>query len=125
MHFVKDLNEEDQRAVREGLNEDSLAIYDLLIKPDLTSKEIKRIKDVASGLLKILQHELSKIQDFRAKQATRDDIKLTIRNYLWDEKTGLPNSFDPQAIEEKTEAIFEHIYVHFNQGNGESTTSRT
>lgn len=119
MRFVKDLNEEDQRAVREGLNEESLAFFDLLIKPNLTSREIKRIKDVAAGLLKTLQKELSKIQDFRAKQGTRDEIKLTIRDYLWNEKTGLPESFDPDEIESKTEAIFEYVYLHFDHKNND------
>jgi hypothetical protein len=33
--------------VREGLDEESLAVFDLLKKPDLSAGEIKRIKAVA------------------------------------------------------------------------------
>lgn len=35
LKFVKDLNEEENRFMREGLDEESLAIFDLLSKPDL------------------------------------------------------------------------------------------
>ena len=52
IRFVNELDEEDSRAVREGLNEESLAIFDLLKKQDLSPSEIKRIKDVAIGLLR-------------------------------------------------------------------------
>jgi type I restriction enzyme R subunit len=38
LKLVKDLDEEENRAMREGLDEESLAIFDLLKKPDLTSK---------------------------------------------------------------------------------------
>jgi len=31
---VQELDEEESRAVREGLDEETLAIYDLLVKPD-------------------------------------------------------------------------------------------
>ena len=42
LNLVEDLSVEKQRAVREGLNdEETLALYDLLIKPDLTARDIK------------------------------------------------------------------------------------
>jgi type I restriction enzyme R subunit len=36
MHFVDFLDQEEHRAIREGLDEESLALYDLLVKPDLS-----------------------------------------------------------------------------------------
>jgi len=30
---------------------------------------------------------------------------------LWDEKTGLPESFGPDEVDEKTEAIFGHLLI--------------
>jgi type I restriction enzyme R subunit len=50
LRFVKDLDAEANRAVREGLDEESLALFDLLRKPDLAAAEIKRIKAVAADL---------------------------------------------------------------------------
>ena len=50
--FEQGIDEEERRAVREGLNEESLAIFDLLRKPDLSSKEIKQIKQEAVEFLR-------------------------------------------------------------------------
>jgi type I restriction enzyme, R subunit len=105
------LSDEEKRAVREGLSDDSLALFDLLVKPELTKQEISRIKKVAQGLLDILSAEVSRIQDFAAKQATRDEIKIKIKNYLWDDKTGLPESFGPEEIEKKADVIFAHVLM--------------
>ncbi|MFT7223412.1 MAG: type I restriction enzyme R subunit [Cellvibrionaceae bacterium] len=115
--LVDELSKEEQRAVREGLSEDSLALFDLLLKPDLTKKEIDRIKKVAEGLYKTLNAETSRIQNFAAKQGTRDEIKVKIKDFLWNEKTGLPESFAPEEIEEKTEVIFSHLIASANHKN--------
>jgi type I restriction enzyme, R subunit len=47
LRFVHELDEEEARAIREGLDVESVAIYDLLKKPELNPKEIARIKQVA------------------------------------------------------------------------------
>lgn len=110
--LAEELSEEEQRAVKEGLNEESLALFDLLLKPDLSKKEIDRLKKVAEGLYQTLKEELKRIQGFAAKQGTRDEIKVRIKDYLWDEKTGLPESFATEEIEEKTEVVFAHILMN-------------
>ncbi|AFT66256.1 type I restriction endonuclease subunit R [Cycloclasticus sp. P1] len=109
--LVDELSEEEQRAVKEGLSEESLALFDLLLKPDLTKKEIDRIKKVAEGLYKTVSGELARIQNFAAKQGTRDEIKVKIKDFLWSEQTGLPDSFAPDEVEQKTELVFRHVLV--------------
>ena len=111
LQLVEDLNEEEQRAVKEGLSEESLALFDLLLKPDLAKADIDKIKKVAESLYKTLNDELQRIQNFAAKQSTRDEIKVKIRDFLWDERTGLPTSFDPDEVEEKAELVFQHVYM--------------
>lgn len=103
------LDEEQQRAVREGLDEDSLALFDLLMKPDLEKDDIKRLKAVAVGLYQTLQAQIAAMQDFAAKQATRDQMRITIRDYLWSDKTGLPSKYAEPEVEAKTEAVFAHM----------------
>ena len=121
LKITNDLNEEEKRAVKEGLDEESLALFDLLLKPDLSKQDIARIKKVAEGLYKKLNTEISRVQDFFAKQATRDEVKVQIKNYLWDDKTGLPESFGPEEIDEKTDVVFAHLVMgarrdtHFHQ----------
>ncbi len=115
LKLAEAMSTEETRAVREGLDEQSLALFDLLLKPDLSKAEIKRLKKVADGLYKTLRAEISRIQDFASKQATRDEIKVKIKDYLWDDKTGLPESFDPEEVEQKADAVFAHLLISARQ----------
>lgn len=104
-------NDEERRAVREELDEESLAIFDLLKKPDLKAVEIKRIKAVAVQLLARLKAEKLRVDHWRDKEATRDAVRLAIRDYLWNEKTGLPvDTFAEDDVEARADDVFRHIY---------------
>ncbi|QFU75931.1 DUF3387 domain-containing protein [Halioglobus maricola] len=105
------LSEEEKRAVKEGLNEKSLALFDLLLKPELEKREIERIKKVAEGLYRTLKEELARLHNFTERQGARDQIKVKIKDFLWDDKTGLPGSFAPEEVDEKTEAVFQHLVL--------------
>jgi type I restriction enzyme R subunit len=111
LKFVQELDEEESRAVREGLDEETLAIYDLLVKPDLKPLEIQKIKKVAKELLKTLKEKLKDLYKWQDKEPTRDDVKVLIRNFLWDEASGLPVNYYTQSdVDKKTEAVFYHVY---------------
>lgn len=109
--LVQELDEEEHRAVQEGLDEESLAIFDLLKKPELKPSDIKRIKAVAVELLERLKSRIQEIDHWRDREATRDAVRLAIRDFLWDEATGLPvDSFAEADVEIKAEEVFRHIY---------------
>ncbi|MGV8110321.1 type I restriction endonuclease subunit R [Methanospirillum sp.] len=111
LKFIQDLDDESHRAIREELDEESLAIYDLLRKEKLTSGEIKRIKKVSVELLKTLKAEKLKIDHWREKESTRDSVLVSIRNYLYSEDTGLPvESYTDEEVEKKAEVVYEHVY---------------
>jgi type I restriction enzyme R subunit len=111
LHLVNELDEEEHRAVREGLDDESLAIFDLLKKPDLSTNEIKRIKKVAVGLLEKLKAERLRIDHWRDKEATRDGVRIAIHDFLWSGETGLPEeSYSEEDISTKTEEVFRHVY---------------
>jgi len=69
------MDEEERRAAQEGLDEETLAMFDLLKKPDLTPGETKRIKAVAIELLATLKAEKLRINHWRDKEATRDVVR--------------------------------------------------
>ncbi|MBA7569273.1 hypothetical protein ES708_11012 [subsurface metagenome] len=110
LKFVQELDKEESRAVLEGLDEETLAIYDLLVKPDLEPKEIQKIKKVAKELLKTLKKKLKDLYHFQDKEPTRDAVKVLIRDFLWDDATGLPVDYTKNDINKKTEAVFYHVY---------------
>ncbi len=109
--FVDELSKEEERALQEGLTEESLAIFDLLKKEDLSKSDIKRIKTVSIDLLAKLKAEKLKIDNWREKEATRDAVKTAIRYFLWDEITGLPvDSYAEAEVTQKTDAVFTHVF---------------
>ena len=109
--FVENLDEEESRAMREGLDEESLAIFDLLRKPDLKSSEIKKIKSVSVGLLARLKDEKLKVNQWRDKESTRDAVRLEIRNYLWSDDTGLPiDCYSELDVNIKSEDVYQHVF---------------
>ena len=116
--LAAELDEEQSRAVRSGLSEETQALFDLLMKPDLEKADIKRLKAVAVGLYETLQAQIAAMQDFAAKQATRDQVRVTIRNYLWDDSIGLPGSYAQPEIEAKADAVFAHLVMQSRQGGG-------
>lgn len=65
LKFTAALDDESKRAMREGL---ALTFFDLLKKPDLTKKDIDRLKKVAASLLAILEQRKREIDDWRAKE---------------------------------------------------------
>jgi type I restriction enzyme R subunit len=109
--LVREFDVEEHRAVREGLDEESLAIFDLLRKPDLKAAQIKRIKAVAVQLLERLKAEKLRVDHWRDKEATRDAVRLAIRDYLWNDQTGLPiDAFAEEDVDARAEDVFRHVY---------------
>jgi type I restriction enzyme R subunit len=109
--FVNELSKEEERAIREGLNEETLALFDLIVKPELSRTEIDDMKKVASSLLSTLKGEKLRIANWREKEATRDAVRQNIYDFLFDEKSGLPvESYGDEEVKVLSECVFDHIY---------------
>lgn len=107
----EELSHEERRAIREGLDEESLVLFDLLSKPSLQPKEIAKIKQVATTLLATLKAERLKVANWQQKESSRDAVKQQIFDFLYDERTGLPvEQYEENEISDITERVFLHIY---------------
>ena len=106
IEFAKKLKEEDERAIRENLSEEELALFDKLKKPDLSEKEKVQVKTVSKELLSTLKTE-KLVLDWRKKQQAVAAVKKEIEDEL---DRGLPDSYDAEIYEEKCNAVFQHIY---------------
>ncbi len=106
-----ELSHEEKRAIREGLEEESLVLFDLLSKSNLQASEIAKIKKVAASLLATLKTERLRVANWQQKESTRDAVKQQIFDFLYDEKTGLPvEQYDEDEISDITEKVFLHVY---------------
>jgi type I restriction enzyme R subunit len=111
MKLTDDLSKEEKRCIEENLDEETLAIFDLLKKKELNKKEIARIKEVAETLLKTLKEERLNVDHWQDKEPSRDAVKTTIYDYLYSEETGLPSShYNEVDVRKKSDEVYKHIY---------------
>lgn len=106
--FARSLNEEEQRSVGEQLNEEELALFDLLTKPriELSAAERDKVKATARELLAALKAG-KLVLDWRKRQQARAEVRVTIEKLL---DQGLPRVYTPELFEQKTTAVFQHVY---------------
>lgn len=115
LKFVEEFDEEETRAIREGLDEESLALFDLLAKPDLSTRERNRLKKVAKELLAALKAEKLRIDNWREKEATKAEVKVFIHDFLYRDDSGLPaDAYSPEEVEQKADAIFAHVFSQYS-----------
>ena len=110
LKFIAELSDEEDRSIREGLDEEELAVYDLLKKPALSKAEADKVKAVAQALLIKLKAEKLAVDHWREKQTTRDGVRKVIFDFLFSEETGLPSAYSENEIGEKTEVVFRHVF---------------
>ena len=111
--LAKELSEEDARAIKENLTEEELAIFDLLVKEKLNPDEVDRVKKVAHELLAKLKTEKF-VLDWKRKEETRADVKITIRDMLYD---NLPEpAYSEHDCEDRTQKVYFHIYDNYVDG---------
>jgi len=106
--FAKSLNEEEQRGVGEHMNEEELALFDLLTKPqiDMSNSDREKVKVTARELLTTLKAG-KLVLDWRKRQQARAEVRVTIEKLL---DQGLPRAYTPELFEQKTTAVFQHVY---------------
>ena len=114
LKLVESLSEEEVRAAREGLTEPSLAIFDVLKKDNLSPKERERVKAVANDLLDDLKAVVESMDQWREKSLTTSNVFVFIRDYLYDEATGLPDSYRPEEVDALARKVYEYVFEHFS-----------
>lgn len=110
MNFIRSMSDEEQRSAREGLNDEELAIFDLLTKPEpkLTKAQEVKVKTIARNLLAKLKHE-KLVLDWRLKENAKADVRQTIRI----EFDGLPEVYDRRIWEDKVERTFQFVFERY------------
>ena len=112
--LMQELSQEEKRAMAEGLDEETLAIFDLLKKPKLTKKEELQVKKVAIKTLHMLKEKLN-IKHWREKTQVKSQIKTLILNRL----QLLPkDTYSNNEVKKRSESIYQHIYSNNRNENG-------
>jgi len=114
--FTAELKAEDERAMREGLTEDELEIFDLLCKESMTQAEMQKVKLAAKALLHRLTDEPPKVlvQDWYKTDQTRLVVRSAVAEVLDRE---LPqDGYDRVLFQTKCDNVFHLVLDHAAQG---------
>lgn len=111
MDLADQMNQEEQRYAREGFSSDEeLSLYDMLFRDDLSKNDIKKLKEVATTLLRKIKNRIVEIDHWTDKQETKAEIDNLIRNILYDE---LPLCYDEISISTYRQRIYEYVYTRY------------
>ena len=122
IELSKTLTDEENRAVREDLTEEQLAIFDLLTKPvpSLTDEERVTVKGAAKRLLEHLHDKL--VQDWSRKVATTNDVNSTIRLVLDEDLPTAP--YTKEVFDQKAQLVFDHVLSAYEDAASSAYTRR-
>lgn len=95
----------------ENLSEEELALFDILKKTKLRSKETEQVKLASKKLLRVLKNE-KLVLDWRRKQQMRAEVLFTI-------ETVLDEMLPDRVYQEKYAVVYQHIYDSY-YGDGKS-----
>lgn len=104
--LINSLSEEEQRVKKERLTEEQAAVFDLLLKPKLSTAEKNKVKKVAVELLEKLKEEPLKVDNWSDKTATSSAVKTLINIYLYQH---LPEPYSEKDIDSKVLTLFNHF----------------
>ena len=118
IQLMEELKKELERPMFEGLTEEELELYDLLIRgKKLTIKEEQQVKLAAKHLYTTITNERSKLlvvdwyKDEQPKARVRHKIEITLNN-------DLPMCYDKESFKAKTDLLLNHFIDMGIQGYG-------
>ncbi len=106
VELVSSLDEEQKRATREGLGEDELALFDLLLKDGLDKTSRERVKQASRELLASIKARLAELDRFWEKEQTKADVEVFILDKVF---ASLPT---PPFTADEKKAVAADVYAH-------------
>ena len=100
------LDEEQKRATREGLQEDELALFDLLQKKGLDRTARERVKQASRTLLASIKARLAELDRFWEKEQTKADVEVFILDEVF---ANLPT---PPFTPDEKKLVASNVYTH-------------
>ncbi|MDE8674462.1 type I restriction endonuclease subunit R [Priestia aryabhattai] len=108
--FLKALSQEENRASSEGLNEERLSIYDILLKPELSEDQIEVIRQLSRELIEGLKAGNMLCKRWREKEVTKADVKTYILDFLYEQ---LPEAYSDKEVNEYSDEVFMHVFEQY------------
>jgi len=112
--LAAEMDEELRRHVREGLSEDELALFDILIKEKISRADRERLKQASKGLLAALQVRLATMPNWTKIATTQADVRILILDTLYE---SLPRpAFTDEDVDSLAERLYSFVWQRSNAG---------
>ncbi len=115
IELIDRLDEEQKRATREGLAEDELALFDLLLKDGLDRTARERVKQASRDLLAAVRARLAELDRFWEKEQTKAEVEVFILDEIF---AGLPTPpFTPADKKRVAANVYAHVWQQAINGS--------
>jgi type I restriction enzyme R subunit len=108
LDLAHSLNAEQHRAVEEGLSEDQLALFDLLLRADLSKVDRERIKQASKELLVGVLRVITTLDHWTEKEQTQAEVETFILNHVYQELPEPPYTSEDKA--QIAQLVYRHIW---------------
>ena len=108
MNLANSLDAEQRRAVEEGLSEEQLALFDLLLRDDLSKPDRERIKQASCELLAGVLAAIAPLDRWTEKEQTRAEVETFILDHVFQTLPEPPYTTDDK--QEVAATVYRHIW---------------
>jgi type I restriction enzyme R subunit len=112
--LVQSLDEEQERAARENLSEEELAMFDLLKREELTKSDRERVKQASRDMLASIKARLAELDRFWEKEQTKGDVEAFILDEVFVKLPSPP--FTPDEKKLAAENVYAHVWQQAMSG---------
>ena len=106
--LANSLDDEQRRALDEGLDEDQLALFDLLQRADLSQAERERIKQASRELLAGVLAVIAPLDHWTEKEQTQAEVETFILDHVYQTLPEPPYTIDDKA--QVAQWVYRHIW---------------
>lgn len=108
MDLANSLDDEQRRAVEEGLSEDQLALFDLVQRADLSKVDRERIKQASKELLAGVLKVIAPLDRWTEKEQTQAEVEIFILDHVYQTLPEPPYTSDDKA--QVAQLVYRHIW---------------
>ncbi|MEW5718215.1 MAG: type I restriction endonuclease subunit R [Chloroflexota bacterium] len=113
--LAQELDVEQQRAAREGLSDDELALFDLLYKDNLTQVDREKLKQASQSLLALLKELVKPMPYWAQNTQTQAEVESSILDWLY-QKLPMP-PFTEAETQPLAKKIYDFVWQRSASGN--------
>jgi type I restriction enzyme R subunit len=114
--LAQSLDAEQRRAAEEGLNEEELALFDLLFKENITKGEREQLKQASKRLLISLQALMGPMPHWTENASTQAEVQTAILDHLYRDLPRPP--FTDHETDEIADRVYGYVWQRSASGEG-------